>query len=304
VKAKRNGLCRHLARQRMHALIGLALAVHGLEVAISQTISEDAKVGANSEVEFVQLESNSGLESTNSSNSTNRSFETERSYLEFREERMERRLNRSKIVLRNLQAREQYVERALTFQTGMAAALVQRAANDSIELHSDLEVLRALALRAPGLRQLANTSLPADVARFSTLFSGVRANLTELLESPIWEQITDINDTFYNQSGSYEELDLSLNRTEEKLSPWEENYTREARRLATRHVDGLLLKMADHLASTVEETTKQLETAGDVDSDGGNMTSPAPELPGTDGEDNAFGGYLLSSTSSESIGIE
>ena len=32
--------------------------------------------------------------------------------------------------------------------------------------------------------------------------------------------------------------------------------------------------------------------------------SPAPELPGTDGEDNAFGGYLLSSTSSESIGIE
>ena len=30
-------------------------------------------------------------------------------------------------------------------------------------------------------------------ARFSTLFSGVRANLTELLESPIWEQITDIN---------------------------------------------------------------------------------------------------------------
>ena len=34
VKAKRNGLCRHLARQRMHALIGLALAVHGLEVCL------------------------------------------------------------------------------------------------------------------------------------------------------------------------------------------------------------------------------------------------------------------------------
>jgi hypothetical protein len=202
---------------------------------------------------------------------------------------MERRLNRSKIVLRNLQAREQYVERALSFQTGKAAALVQRAAADQEELQADLQVLSALALRAPGLEQLANTTLPADISRFSTLFGGVRANLTELIESPIWEQITEINDSFYNKSGSYEAIDSSINQTEEKLFPWEKNYTREARRLATRHVDGLLLKMADHLSSTVEETTKSLETT-DEDSSGGNLTSPAPSLP-VDGPDNAFGGY-------------
>ena len=36
-------------------------------------------------------------------------------------------------------------------------------------------------------------SKSVDSARFRALFNGVRANLTELLESPIWEQITDIN---------------------------------------------------------------------------------------------------------------
>lgn len=200
---------------------------------------------------------------------------------------MERRLNRSKVVLKNLQARELYAERALSFQNMKAAALVQRAAADQTELNADLQVLGTLALRAPGLEMLANTTLPADVARFNTFFAGVRANLTELLESPLWEQIDEINETYLNKSGSYDEIDLSLNETEGELSPWEKNYTHEARRLATRHVDGLLLKMADHLSSTVEETTKMLETP-DEDPALGNLTSPAPSLSSSG---NAFGGY-------------
>jgi hypothetical protein len=267
----------------MHALLGLAVAL-GLKVAISQTASEDARVGANA----------GEGDDSNSTNSTNatvepRSYDTERSYLAFREERMERRLNRSKIVLQNLQAREQYVERALSFQNSMAASLVNRSAVDQQELQADLQVLGTLALRAPGLQQLANTTLPADISRFGALFDGVRANLTELIESPLWEQITEINDSYFNKSGSYDSIDLSLNETEEELAPWEKNYTREARKLATRHVDGLLLKMADHLSSTVEETTKQLETPDEA-SDGANLTSPAPFLS-NDGPGNAFGGY-------------
>jgi hypothetical protein len=274
----------------MHVLIGLAVAVHGLQVAISQTSSVDVKVGAKSG----EGEDSTSTNSTNATNSTPteppRSYDIERSYLKFREERMERRLNRSKSVLLNLQAREQYVERALSFQNSKAAALVERAAEDQTELHADLQVLGTLALRAPGLRQLANTTLPADIARFSALFDGVRGNLTELIESPIWDQITEINDTYFNKSGSYDAIDLSLNETEEKLWPWEKNYTHEARRLATRHVDGLLLKMADHLSSTVEETTKMLETPDEA-SDGGNLTSPAPSLRGDGTDDTAFGGY-------------
>ena len=197
---------------------------------------------------------------------------------------MERRLNRSKTVLLNLQAREQYVERALSFQNEKAASLVQRAAADQTELNGDLQVLATLALRAPGLQQLANTTLPGDISRFNTFFAGVRANVTELLESPLWEQIEEINETYLNKSVRYDEIDTSLNETEEVMQPWEKNYTHEARRLATRHVDGLLLKMADHLASTVEETTKMLENSTDEDSAGVNLTSPAPSLS-VEGED-------------------
>lgn len=264
------------------------MAIHGLEVAISQTTSDKAvlDVGAISE----RRDDSSSTNETNSSNETNRSYDTERSYLVFREERMERRLNRSKIVLLNLQAREQYVERALSFQNSKAASLVERAAEDQEELLADLGVLNTLASRAPGLEKLANTTLPADIARFTTLFSGVRANLTELIESPLWEQIAEINDTFNNKSGTYEAIDVSLNQTEDELFPWEKNYTHEARKLATRHVDGLLLKMADHLSSTVEETTKKLETLDD-ESDGANLTSPEPSLLTGDAPDNAFGGY-------------
>jgi hypothetical protein len=258
-----------------------------LQVAISQTTSVDARNETN--VTNATNETNA----TNATNATSeeiRSYDTERSYLVFREERMERRLNRSKIVLRNLQAREQYVERALTFQNSKAASLVERAAEDQQELHADLQVLGTLALRAPGLQSLANTSLPADVARFNTFFAGVRANLTELLESPLWEQIDEINETYLNKSVSYDAIDSSLNDTEKELMPWEKNYTHEARRLATRHVDGLLLKMADHLSSTVEETTKMLETS-DNSSDASNLTSPAPSILSADGEDNAFNEY-------------
>jgi len=213
----------------------------------------------------------------------------EMSYLEFREERMLRRLARAKTVLGNLQAREAYVDNALSFQNYKAEELVHRAATDQTELNTDEGVLTALVERVPGLTEMVNVTLAGETKTLGKEVKALTANVTEFLASPIWTQLEELNSTYLARRAGFEEIDASLNDTEKEVAPWEEDYGREARALTTKHVDGLLLRMNGKLAQTVEETTKELESS--EEEDGANETASTPPPLDEYAEEENFDGY-------------
>jgi len=184
-------------------------------------------------------------------------------YLSFREARLERRLNRSRAVLANLEARYTYVLNALTFQNYKATELVQRAANDSVELQTDQNVTAALQARLPSLQLLVNSTLREDLGRFGHELDVLRKNVSELLEDPLGKALDEINGTVHNRTGEFQELERATGTVEEEVQPWAKNFTREARRLTTDHVDGLLVDLADNFAQKVKASAEILKAAGE-----------------------------------------
>jgi len=199
-------------------------------------------------------------------------------YLSFREARLERRLNRSRTVLANLEARYTYVLNALTFQNYKATELVQRAANDSLELQTDQNVTAALSARLPSLQLLVNSTLREDLGRFGRELDVLRKNVSELLEDPLGKALDEINATVHNRTAEFQELERATDTVEVDVQPWSKNFTREARRLTTDHVDGLLVDLADHFAQKVKASAEILKEYGEENAT--NATAlPDDDLP-------------------------
>lgn len=189
--------------------------------------------------------------------------DTVNKYLVFREERLERRLARSRVVLSNLEGRYEYVKNALAFQNHKAKEMVERAVNDSKELVTDEAVLKAMLTNVPPLELMANTTVPTALREFSTLMGNLRNNVSTLMQAPVNQQLDAINASILNRTAEFSELETAINVVEHEVDPWARNYTEQAAELTSGHVDGLLVRMADGLAAKVKETAKILKASGE-----------------------------------------
>jgi len=187
-----------------------------------------------------------------------RTFEAEKAYLFFRYKRLQGRLARGKKVLSNLEARETYVQTALQFQTFKATEMVERAAADHQELQKDHTLLTALSERVPGLNMSATNVLPGQIERYKSLVDTLRGNISSLLESDVWTQLTEINKTLNHASEFFTNLNATLDQMEYEIAPWKANFSQEAEHTSRQHLDGLLLKVTDNLAQTIEKSTDAL----------------------------------------------